>query len=215
MFDEQQPQNFEVLVMSNFNYIDDIDESLEENTTAVSSAAGVSSTQRPPLSNYERLMLKGRAGARRSNAGPMPAPAGEIEQDCPDINQLIQSASVVHSLREMQAQGNNASAQLNLNEVQEEELKESEMPGLPPAAEVHLVQASSENNPPREGDGQLAESRNNEPQQFGTFLGTVEGVQMKKKDGNRQPSGFPTSSNTLLNNGPTNGRIRSVVGRIE
>jgi hypothetical protein len=33
MFDDQQ-QNFEVLVMSNFNYIDDIDESIEEDSTA-------------------------------------------------------------------------------------------------------------------------------------------------------------------------------------
>jgi hypothetical protein len=62
MFDDQQ-QNFEVLVMSNFNYIDDIDESIEEDSTAATVGRSAGPSYRAPLSNYERLMLKGRAAA--------------------------------------------------------------------------------------------------------------------------------------------------------
>lgn len=54
--------------MSNFNYLEDVDESMDEEAAGSSTGrSAVAATQRTPLSNFDRLILKGRAPGEAVN----------------------------------------------------------------------------------------------------------------------------------------------------
>jgi hypothetical protein len=68
---EGQP-GFDVLVMSNYDYIDDTDECMGEETSA-----GLS--QNEPLSNFGQLLLKGKAEESSAFAGSLQRYQGGME----------------------------------------------------------------------------------------------------------------------------------------
>lgn len=109
--------------MSNYNYLDDIDEGMDE------PGAHSMQPERPPLSNFDRLLLKGKVDSRDNGSlfirqGPGGGLMGLDIDEMPVHN--INNAEIVdeESMRVSDQQNHHGSSDLNIDEI--EELKQEE-----------------------------------------------------------------------------------------